>query len=501
MSVLRRIMLSGIDINAIPESNKLYYTATAKVDLYDKNSLGSKILTNIYDSKTNEGVIVTQQPITAISTGAFAGDSNITSIKLPNTIKDVGNNAFAYTVNLKQLYLSSGDIIFGSGAFLDTGITTVIISNYDGYNGYVDMISSNICIDRYASPFYSKKAFLADDQNNPITMGTIIRSIGQYAFAGISGLKQLMFSFSDRTRTYTIGKGAFYESPSRFEINTTLPSYIKDYAFYKSGLSYIDIDHCVEIGTGAFEACSINNETLWLKATTIGYHAFSQCILNGVIIEGSVKNVGPSSFANANRSQLSPTLIKRLYFTKSCKFEDGMFCDVFSYPIYDDPEGISRTKIDYCDIECQFPNSVGIANNGMSYAHIGELHITSDVTRIDRSMFAQSKIDSQCILPDTITSIEDNAFYYSDIDSLVMGANVNSIGSRAFEGCKFKYIDFISHTFVPTLNTYAFKNVLSDCKIIVPDSLYDEWIVAQNWKTYASHIIKKSDWDASQTTE
>ena len=36
-------------------------------------------------------------------------------------------------------------------------------------------------------------------------------------------------------------------------------------------------------------------------------------------------------------------------------------------------------------------------------------------------------------------------------------------------------------------------------KIIVPDALYDEWIVATNWATYASQIIKKSEWDAQQT--
>jgi hypothetical protein len=59
------------------------------------------------------------------------------------------------------------------------------------------------------------------------------------------------------------------------------------------------------------------------------------------------------------------------------------------------------------------------------------------------------------------------------------------------------FYDFSNHTSVPTLaNTNAFTNIPSDCKIIVPDNLYDTWKTATNWSTYTSNIIKKSDWNA-----
>jgi hypothetical protein len=62
------------------------------------------------------------------------------------------------------------------------------------------------------------------------------------------------------------------------------------------------------------------------------------------------------------------------------------------------------------------------------------------------------------------------------------------------------FYDFSQATAVPTLaSTNAFNSIPSDCKIIVPDTLYDEWVAATNWSTYASYIIKKSDWDASQS--
>jgi hypothetical protein len=59
------------------------------------------------------------------------------------------------------------------------------------------------------------------------------------------------------------------------------------------------------------------------------------------------------------------------------------------------------------------------------------------------------------------------------------------------------FYDFRASQSVPTLSsTNAFNNIPSDCKIVVPDTLYDEWIVAENWSTYTSYIIKESEWDA-----
>jgi hypothetical protein len=56
------------------------------------------------------------------------------------------------------------------------------------------------------------------------------------------------------------------------------------------------------------------------------------------------------------------------------------------------------------------------------------------------------------------------------------------------------FYDFSKHESVPTLEaTSAFKSIPSDCKIVVPDALYDEWIAATNWSTYAANIVKSSE--------
>ncbi len=39
----------------------------------------------------------------------------------------------------------------------------------------------------------------------------------------------------------------------------------------------------------------------------------------------------------------------------------------------------------------------------------------------------------------------------------------------------------------------AFDTIGGICKIVVPDSLYDSWITATNWSTYADYIYKVSE--------
>jgi hypothetical protein len=81
--------------------------------------------------------------------------------------------------------------------------------------------------------------------------------------------------------------------------------------------------------------------------------------------------------------------------------------------------------------------------------------------------------------------------------SVIIPASVKSISALVFSYCYgMAYYDFSHHTAVPTLaNTNAFTGISDDCKIIVPDALYDEWIAATNWSAYATYTIKKSEWD------
>lgn len=69
--------------------------------------------------------------------------------------------------------------------------------------------------------------------------------------------------------------------------------------------------------------------------------------------------------------------------------------------------------------------------------------------------------------------------------------NIKSIAAQVFYNCtSLKVVDLTACTSVPTLaNVNAFTGVPADCEIRVPAALYDEWIAATNWSTYAANIV------------
>ena len=94
-------------------------------------------------------------------------------------------------------------------------------------------------------------------------------------------------------------------------------------------------------------------------------------------------------------------------------------------------------------------------------------------------------------IPDNVTTIETSTFSgCKSLTSINIPNSVTSIKNSAFTNCsRMAFYDFSSHTVIPTLsNTNAFAGIPSDCRIIVPDSLYEDWKVATNWSTYASYI-------------
>ena len=157
----------------------------------------------------------------------------------------------------------------------------------------------------------------------------------------------------------------------------------------------------------------------------------------------------------------------------------------------------------YCNMlqKVEIGSSVtSIGNYAFNYcSSLSSIVMPLGVTSIGNYAFNYCSSLSSIVIPNSVTSIGIYAFNYCySLSSIVIPNSVTSIGGSAFYNCYgMAFYDFSNHTSVPTLSgTTVFSNIQSDCKIIVPDNLYDTWKTATNWSTKSSNIIKKSDWDA-----
>lgn len=122
---------------------------------------------------------------------------------------------------------------------------------------------------------------------------------------------------------------------------------------------------------------------------------------------------------------------------------------------------------------------------------IRRVEIGSGITSIGDSAFGACFGLASVNIHDGVTSIGSMAFSSCHtLASINIPDGVTSIENGVFRNCYgVRYYDFTASTSVPTLaSTNAFSGIAADCEILVPAALYDEWIAATNWTTYASYI-------------
>jgi hypothetical protein len=230
-----------------------------------------------------------------------------------------------------------------------------------------------------------------------------------------------------------------------------------------NGRVYCNMLQRVEIGKGV---------------TSIGDFAFYNCFsLASVVIPQGVTSIGSSAFNNC----FSLALVVIPQGVTSIGGSAFLYCYSLASVVI--PQGVTSI-VDEAFGSCNCLASVVIPQ--------GE-------TSIGSNAFNNCNCLASVVIPQGVTSIGSNAFNncYS-LASVVIPQGVTSIGSSAFRYCYgMAFYDFSSASAIPTLSyTTTFNGIPSDCKIIVPDALYDTWKSATNWSTYASKIIKKSEWDA-----
>ena len=255
------------------------------------------------------------------------------------------------------------------------------------------------------------------------------------------------------------------------------------------------------IGTEVFYNCySLASVVIPNSVTSIGSNIFNTCYsLASVVIPNSVTSIGDSAFFTCY--SLASVVIPN----SVTSIGSNAFYTCYSLASVVIPNSVTSIGSNafyncYSLASVVIPNSVtSIRTKAFRSCYsLASVVIPNSVTSIETETFYYCRSLASVVIPNSVTSIGGSAFYtcYS-LASVVIPNSVTSIGSNAFYNCSsVAFYDFRTHTSVPTLsNTNAFSSIVSDCKIVVSDALYDAWIAASNWSTYASYIVKASEFN------
>ena len=253
---------------------------------------------NAFEGCSGLTELILPNSVTSIGNAAFFGCSCLTELILPNSVTSIGNYAFSDCSGLEKITVDRGNKRYDSwgncNSIIETGTNTLIV-------GCKNSVIPNSVRSIGDCAFYGCSGL------TKLTLPNSVRSIGDGAFSGCSGLTELTLPNS----VMSIGDCAFYGCSGLTEL--ILPNSVRsigDIAFtYCSGLEKITVesgnscydsrDNCNSIIDTEFNTLIVGckNSVIPNSVTSIGYYAFYGCSgLTELTLPDSVASIGDGAF-------------------------------------------------------------------------------------------------------------------------------------------------------------------------------------------------------------
>lgn len=293
--------------------------------------------TSVMPQEGCEGYYVRQSVYNRIHQNKFDG---LEEVVLPNSVKEIGKNAFADCYNVKNITLSKQLETVAEGAFSisEPGLLKHInplkgdtISGSYVFTKTVNFTSEIKQIEKKA--FYNNINLLLPDGKLP----ELLESIGDSAFEQCKNITALIVP----SKTEKIGKRAFFGCSEYKQLDKQIGGY-KCYSLEENkGLQEIDLSQAnalESIGEYAFALTPITQCTMPQKVKSVSTGVFQNCFyLKKVICSEKTGSIGDYAFSNC-KTLVSITVPAKA--TISYKAFAGYQIGEFSFSVTD-PEPIS----------------------------------------------------------------------------------------------------------------------------------------------------------------
>lgn len=419
-----------------------------------------------------------------IPRGTFYKSTGLNFIKIPDTVKTIGPNAFAYS----------------SVKCVDFGIVEVIQERAftNCYN-----------IESIAFPDTIKEipygAFTSCRKLKNVQFGRGVKSIGAEAFAYSNSLEEVnipknvehigreAFSHSNLKCVKidgnpTFGTGVFSSDTQLFDLRFDLSIFgdtIPACTFYSvKGITDVKLPECVKtIGAKAFCNSSLKSIDL-ASVETIEPFAFSDCIkLEEISIPISVTEIGNNAFAETPLKEvILPNGLKTI---KSGAFQDCKSLRKITIP--DTVEEIQTKAFANCQLkQLILPNNLrklgrfALQGNPLEY-----INLPKTIEEIGEQCFMTTPIKT-ILIPPKVSLIPDSCFL--DCEQL---ETVYILGETVIDGFAFMYCTNLKKIIgckMTKIKEYAFPEEIEGTQFTVSD----ECIIEENAIPSNAQVIRRS---------